>query len=104
MSLFPEHEAISNDIRTRPHEADGRQELTGDDVRAYLDASGYAAEAAELMARAQQFPGNYQYTASRHRYAAYIMPGGYWRSGDCTESEERIKALAARHQARHARW
>ena len=102
MSLFPEHEAIGGDIKTHPHETGGRQKLTGDEVLSYLTESGYQAEAADLMARAQRFPGNYEYTTSRHRYVVYIMPGGYWRAGDCTASEERIKTLSARYRARGA--
>lgn len=89
-----------DDIRPRPHAVDGRQELTGEEVRAYLAAEGYEAEAAGLMAEARRFPGTYMYTADRHRYAVHIMPGDYWRAGDCAASEERIKSFRTARTSR----
>lgn len=89
-----------DDIRARPHTVGGSDRLTGEQVRAYLEAGGYAAEADGLMLAAQRFPRTYKYTADRHRYVVYEMPGGYFGAGDCTESEERIKRLAAARRGR----
>ncbi len=80
-------------IPVRPHTVSGSEHLNEAMVRAYLGAGGYEAET--LIAEARRFPGTYGYTFDRHRYIAYIMPGGYWKAGDCTESGERIKALRA---------
>lgn len=80
-------------IPVRPHTVNGSEHLTEDQTLAYLDTQGYVAETETLMAEARHFPGTYQYTADRHRYVAFIMPGGYWKAGDCTQSEERIKRI-----------
>lgn len=72
--------------------ADGQEHLTESEARAYLE-QGYDAEADSLMAVAARFPGAYQYTADRHRYVVFSMPGAYWLAGDCAESEESIKSL-----------
>lgn len=90
------------DIKPVPCTIDGREELTEPEAAAYLASGGYAAEAADLMAQARKFPGNYLYTVDRHRYAAFIMPGGYWLAGDCAKSEERIKAIGRLRRARVA--
>jgi hypothetical protein len=87
---------MDEDITPVPHAIGGREELTGGEVLAYLGSQGYAAESEALMAAARKFPGACMYTADRHRYAAYIMPRGYWRAGDCEKSEERIKAAPRR--------
>lgn len=89
------------DIRPVPHTVDGSDRLTTEQVRAYLDASGYAAEAGPLIEEATRFPGRYSYTADRHRSIVWRMPGGYWQAGDTTESEERIKRLAAARRGRN---
>ncbi len=52
------------------------------------------------MAEARRFPGIYAYTANRHRYVAFFMPGGFWKAGDCAESEERIKAAGRQGRRR----
>ncbi|HEY2086622.1 MAG TPA: hypothetical protein VGH54_11445 [Mycobacterium sp.] len=71
----------------------GSDRLTENDVRAYLAASGYSAEADAVTAECRRFPCSYKYTGDRHRFAVYIMPGGYWKAGDCEASEERIKSF-----------
>jgi hypothetical protein len=86
---------MTGDITTRPHTVNGEDHLNEAMVLAYLGASGYGTEAQAMTEAARRYVGTYQYTADRHRYLAYIMPGGYWLAGDCTESEERIKALSA---------
>lgn len=80
-------------IPTRPHTVDGSERLAEGQALAYLTAEGYGAEALALMSDAVRFPRVYKYTADRHRYIAFSMPGGYWLAGDCAESEERIKSL-----------
>lgn len=93
--------AIGEDIRPIPHTAGGSAELTEAEAAAYLDGSGYQAETADLLARTQKFPGNYQYTADRHRYAAFIVPAGCWRAGDCARSEDRIRSSGAGRRPYH---
>lgn len=87
-------------IAVHPHKVNGSGQLSGGAVLDYLTADGYEAEASALMTTAARFPGGYQYTADRHRYLVFIMPGGYWLAGDCTESEERIKRLGRERRAR----
>lgn len=79
-------------IQPRPHVVDGSERQTNEQALAYLIAAGYGTEALALMADAAQFPGAYKYTADRHRYVVYSMPGAYWMAGDCAASEERIKS------------
>ena len=85
------------DAKIYPHTANGLDRLSAEDVAAYLTASGYADETETLTAQAQQHPCTYTYTKDRHRYVVYQMPGGYWQAGDCTETEEQIKASRTRH-------
>lgn len=80
-------------IPVHPHTVTGSEQLNEAMVRTYLESSGYGGEAAALMETARKFPRSHEYTADRHRYLVFIMPGGYWNAGDCTESEERIKTL-----------
>jgi hypothetical protein len=92
------------DIKPIPHMVDGRVALTLDEARAYLIASGYAAEAEGMIADALRWD-NYRYTDDRHRYLARMERSGdgwLWRAGDCTASEERIKALGRQRKNRHA--
>jgi hypothetical protein len=93
--------AIQGDITVVPYTAGGRDKLTAEEASAYLDGSGYIQETGTLMAAARRSPGDCQYTADRHRYLVYVMPGGYWRAGDCAASEDRIKSLKGQH---HSRW
>jgi hypothetical protein len=86
---------MTGDITVRPHTVSGTDQLNEAMALAYLEASGYGTEAEGLADAARKYAGTYHYTGDRHRYVAYIMPGGYWVAGDCTESEERIKALSA---------
>jgi hypothetical protein len=88
----------------RPHTADGSEQLTEAQALAYLEESGYGAEAAALADTARRFPGTYGYTSDRHRYIVFIMPGGYWKAGDCEASEERIKSLSAARRPGGAWW
>lgn len=86
-----------------PHTVSGSDRLSEAMTRAYLESSGYAAEAGPVMEEARRYPGTYAYTGDRHRYTVYRMPGAYWEAGDCAESEERIKALGrARRAGRRA--
>jgi len=85
-------------IPTHPHAVDGSDRLTNEQAFAYLIAGGYGSEALALMAEAASFPGVYKYTADRHRYVAYSMPGGCWLAGDCERSEERIKTLGRKRR------
>jgi hypothetical protein len=89
---------MSGDIPAGSHTVDGSQRLTNEQALAYLTGEGYGSEALALMADAARFPCGYKYTADRHRYAVYTMPGGYWMAGDCAESEERIKALGRKRR------
>jgi len=82
-------------IAVHPHTVSGSEELNEAMVRTYLAASGYEGEADTMIADARRFPRTCGYTKDRHRYVVYEMPGGYWKAGDCTASEERIKTLAA---------
>jgi hypothetical protein len=86
---------MSGDITVRAHAVSGSEHLNEAMTLAYLESSGYGTEARAMADEARKFPCTYLYTADRHRYVAYIMPGGYWLAGDCSESEERIKALSA---------
>jgi hypothetical protein len=91
-----------DDITAVEYTVGGSNALSEDDVRAYLTACGYAAEVEAMIADALKFPGSYRYTADRHRYAAHVrLPGGVWcwRAGDCSRSEERIKALGRGRRA-----
>lgn len=90
-----------DDITAIEHTADGSNKLTAAQVRAYLAAGGYEAEADSMIADAVRW-ANYRYTADRHRYIARTRHDGgtglnaedwSWVAGDCTRSEERIKAL-----------
>jgi hypothetical protein len=90
------------DITAIPYTVGGSDHLTEDDVRAYLVACGYAAEVEAMIADAVKFPDSYRYTEDRHRYAAHVLLAGgvwCWRAGDCTRSEERIKALGRGRRA-----
>lgn len=91
---------LTGTIPTYPHTAYGSEQLTEAQARAYLHAQGYEDEAGPLMAEARRFPGIYAYTANRHRYVAFFMPGGFWKAGDCAESEERIKAAGRQGRRR----
>jgi hypothetical protein len=93
------------DISPIPHTADGRDQLTVAEVRAYL-ADGYAAEAEQMIADAVCW-ANYRYSDDRHRYVARTAHTGgtgrqpedwAWVTGDCTEGEERIKAIGRRRR------
>jgi hypothetical protein len=84
---------MAGDITVKPHTADGSPDLTEDQARAYLAASGYGGEADGLVAEARRFPCRYSYTKDRHRYLVFQMPAGHWQARDCAESEERIKAI-----------
>jgi hypothetical protein len=90
-----------DDITAVVHTVDGSDELTEVDVRAYLTACGYAAEAETMITDALRFPHDYRYTGDRHRYAAHVQSGGvwYWVAGDCSRSEDRIKALGRGRRA-----
>ena len=91
-----------DDITAVEHTVDGSTQLAEGDVRAYLTAEGYAAEVEAMIADALRFPASYRYTADRHRYAAHVrLSGGVWcwRAGDCSRSEERIKALGRGRRA-----
>jgi hypothetical protein len=93
---------MDSDIPARDHTVNGSECLTEDDVRAYLSAEGYAAEAEAMITGALKFPEIYQYTGDRHRYLAHVLlrDGAWcWRAGDCAESEERIKALGRGRRA-----
>lgn len=81
------------------HVVNDSERLTEEDICAYLAGGGYEAEAAAMTADALRFPGTYKYTADRHRFIVWSMPGRYWMAGDCAESEERIKALGAARRA-----
>lgn len=85
---------MTGDITVRPHAVSGSDHLDETAVIAYLEASRYGTESQAVADAARKFPGTYSYTADRHRYVAFIMPGGYWLAGDCSESEERIKTLS----------
>ena len=88
-----------DDITAIEHTVDGRSQLTEGEVRAYLSAGGYAGEVEAVTADARRFPLTHTYTADRHRFVVFSMPGGYWLAGDCTRSEERIKALGRGRRA-----
>lgn len=91
-----------DDIKAIEHTVDGRDHLTEDEARAYLTASGYEAEAGAMIADALRFPEIYRYTGDRHRYLVRSLRRGgewHWRAGDCTRSEERIKALGRGRRA-----
>jgi hypothetical protein len=93
---------MDSDIPARDHTVNGSKCLTEDDVRAYLTAEGYAAEAEAMITGALKFPEIYRYTGDRHRYLAHVLlrDGAWcWRAGDCAESEERIKALGRGRRA-----
>ena len=91
-----------DDITALEHTVDGSNQLTEEQVRAYLAAEGYAAEVDAMIADGLRFPDRYEYTGDRHRYAAHVrLLGGVWcwRVGDCSRSEERIKALGRGRRA-----
>lgn len=90
-----------DDIRAIEHTVEGSNQLTAAQVRAYLAAGGYEAEADGMIADGVRWHG-YRYTGDRHRYVARTSRNGgtglnagdwLWVAGDCTEGEERIKAL-----------
>lgn len=85
-----------DDITPAMHTVGGSEELTAEDVREYLAGAGYAGEADAMIADCLQFPEVYRYSADRHRcIVRHVMRGAYWLAADCTDGEERIKALAA---------
>jgi len=96
-----------DDITAVEHTVDGSNELTAAQVRAYLVAAGYEAEADRMIADGVRW-ANHRYTADRHRYVARTRRNGgtglnpedwSWVAGDCTRSEERIKALGRGRRA-----
>lgn len=68
--------------------------MSREQVMFKLAAGHYGTEAPAMLARAERWPGIWQYTRDRHRAVAKHMPAGTWEFADCAESEERIKALA----------
>ena len=100
-----EDEEIINDTGTTiiPYTVNGSEWVTEEQARAYLVASGYAGEADGLIADAK-LTANYRYTTDRHRYLTRRYFDGVllFTTGDCTRSEERIKALRRAHRARRS--
>ena len=95
------------DITAVPHTVDGSSQLTAGQARAYLSASGYEPEADRMIADAVR-RASHRYTDDRHRYLARTARIGgtglnpedwFWVAGDCTRSEERIKALGRDRRA-----
>lgn len=86
-----------NEPRVIHHQVEGREELTEEEVRAYLAESGYAGEADQLISDALS-SSHFQYTADRHRCVVHRRHrnGDYWRAADTTATEERIKAARPR--------
>lgn len=58
---------MDSDIPARDHTVNGSKCLTEDDVRAYLTAEGYAAEAEAMITGALKFPEIYRYTGGPAR-------------------------------------
>jgi hypothetical protein len=90
-----------DDITAVEHTVNGSNRLTEDEVRDYLTAGGYAAEADALIAASVRH-GNWHYTADRHRVIHHAWtdhPDGYWTAADSTRGEERIKALGRGRRA-----